>query len=218
MRAFGILITVAALAGCAPSVPDSSRQGVGFESYGPGEQTAQDTGTAASIAPSINERAISDEALQQGGELPTGGKTAGAPSPRVRLNNPGISDEQDFGAVSSRESIESDKARLEAQRRAYQVIQPTALPQRPKTGEVSIVQYALSTTNRVGQSLYRRAGLGAQSRFQRNCAKFASPDLAQEAFLKAGGPEKDRKGLDPDGDGFACYWDPTPFRLAVGRN
>jgi len=21
-------------------------------------------------------------------------------------------------------------------------------------------------------------------------------------------------GLDPDGDGFACSWDPTPFRLA----
>jgi hypothetical protein len=32
--------------------------------------------------------------------------------------------------------------------------------------------------------------------------------------LSNGGPERDRLGLDPDGDGFACYWDPTPFRLA----
>ena len=26
--------------------------------------------------------------------------------------------------------------------------------------------------------------------------------------------ERDRMGLDPDGDGFACAWDPAPFRLA----
>ena len=34
-----------------------------------------------------------------------------------------------------------------------------------------------------------------------------------KAFLEAGGPKRDRKGLDPDGDGFACAWDPRPFRL-----
>ncbi|CAN0586593.1 unnamed protein product, partial [Ectocarpus sp. 12 AP-2014] len=40
-------------------------------------------------------------------------------------------------------------------------------------------------------------------------------DQAQIAFLEAGGPEKDRNGMDPDGDGFACNWDPTPFRRAA---
>jgi hypothetical protein len=31
----------------------------------------------------------------------------------------------------------------------------------------------------------------------------------------AGGPRRDPLGLDPDGDGFACAWDPTPFRTAL---
>ena len=42
-----------------------------------------------------------------------------------------------------------------------------------------------------------------------------SSDLAQKAFLSRGGPERDILLLDPDGDGFACKWDPRPFRLAV---
>ena len=39
-------------------------------------------------------------------------------------------------------------------------------------------------------------------------------DLAQIEFLERGGPARDRLGLDPDGDGYACAWDPTPFRKA----
>jgi len=133
----------------------------------------------------------------------------------VHLNNPGISDEQDFSAVSSRESIESDRERLAAQGQAYQVVQPKALPQRSGSKDPSIVEFALATSNAVGQSLYRRSGLAAESRFVRNCAKYTSSDVAQIDFLASGGPERDRKGLDPDGDGFACYWDPAPFRQAV---
>jgi hypothetical protein len=33
--------------------------------------------------------------------------------------------------------------------------------------------------------------------------------------LANGGPERDKEGLDPDGDGFACGWDPRPFRSAL---
>ena len=134
----------------------------------------------------------------------------------MTTNNPGISDEQDFSAVSSRESIESDAARLAAQREQYQVIEPTAVPSRSGAGGPNIVEYALSTSNVPGQAIYRRSALRL-SDYNRNCVKYASSDLAQEAFLKAGGPEKDRLNLDPDGDGFACQWDPTPFRTALGR-
>lgn len=56
-----------------------------------------------------------------------------------------------------------------------------------------------------------------QAKAQRNCAGYASPDQAQIDFLANGGPQRDRKGLDPDGDGFACGWDPSPFRSAVGN-
>ena len=52
---------------------------------------------------------------------------------------------------------------------------------------------------------------------QRNCADYRTPDEAQRDFLTRGGPERDSRGLDPDGDGFACGWDPAPFRAAVGR-
>ncbi len=132
------------------------------------------------------------------------------------VNNPAISDEQSFAAVSSRETIESDAERLARQRAAYQVIEPEAVPQRTGRSGPNIVQFALSTSNAVGERIYSRRGLFAERRFRAACAKFASPDLAQEAFLRAGGPETDRLGVDPDGDGFACGWNPAPFRAAKG--
>jgi len=125
-----------------------------------------------------------------------------------------ISDEQDFDAVSSRQTIESDAARLQANRAQYAVIEPTNLPNRQ--GNVpNIVEYALQTDNPVGVQLYKRFGIRAEDRFLRNCAQYKSPSMAQQDFLARGGPVRDRKGLDPDGDGYACAWDPRPFRLAA---
>ncbi|MDZ4134073.1 MAG: hypothetical protein U1D06_00550, partial [Paracoccaceae bacterium] len=54
-----------------------------------------------------------------------------------------ISDEQDFSAVASRETIASDAERLARNRAQYQVIQPGALPQRSGSAEPNIVQFAL---------------------------------------------------------------------------
>lgn len=125
--------------------------------------------------------------------------------------NATISDEQDFAAVSERETIESDAERLARNREQYTVIQPTAVPERTETGP-NIVQYALSTTHNPGTRMYSRSSLRFTDPMA-VCARYASPDLAQQAFLEAGGPERDRRGLDPDGDGFACAWDPRPFRL-----
>ena len=88
------------------------------------------------------------------------------------------------------------------------------MPDRPGDTGPNIVAYALRTTNSVGQQVYKRSPVNAQSRYDRACAQYTSPDLAQEAFLEMGGPENDRKGMDPDGDGFACLWDPAPFRIA----
>ncbi|WP_245866651.1 hypothetical protein [Oceaniglobus roseus] len=151
--------------------------------------------------------------------LPPAEPVSGAPLSATQPvgNNPGISDEQDFSAVSSRESIESDRARIENNRENYRVVQPTALPSRPAESDPNIVAYALSTTNRVGQPVYSRSSRNADSKFQRACAGYGSSDRAQEDFLKNGGPQKDNLGVDPDGDGFACYWDPSPFR-SVANN
>ena len=125
----------------------------------------------------------------------------------------GVSDEQDFNAVKGRETIASDKQRIECNREQYVVVQPGALPVRSANAGPNIAAFALATTNPPGMKMYNRPPFYFTSP-EKACAKFDSPDLAQQAFLAAGGPERDRKALDPDGDGFACSWDPRPFRNA----
>ena len=88
-------------------------------------------------------------------------------------------------------------------------------PDLHETADISLaVEYAVATSNAVGEQLYRRSKLRGD-RFLKNCSKYSSTDLAQVAFLERGGPRRDPMGIDPDGDGFACYWDPTPYRLAA---
>lgn len=211
MRKRLLVLSLFALAACAPEVPDSAA-GVGFDDYN--DFQAQRYSREQQLAGSVSDpsgTAISDETVAGGVAVPT---LTAATAPR---DTSGISDEQDFDAVASRETIESDRARLERQAAAYEVIEPTPVPERPRNSGPSVVEFALSTNNAVGQRVYNRSGFNSASRFERNCAKYPSSDLAQEDFLKSGGPQRDGKGLDPDGDGFACYWDPTPFRLAVGN-
>ena len=130
----------------------------------------------------------------------------------VDVNNPGISDEQDFEAVAGRETIESDAERLARQRAAYEVIQPEALPN--DSGQIpNIVAYALSTTNAVGQQIYARSG-GSETRTQRNCASYGSPGQAQEAFLAAAARNGTGRGSIPTATALPVRWDPTPFRAA----
>lgn len=150
-------------------------------------------------------------------ERPRGGAPAGIKEESgemAALNNPGISDEQDFNAVSSRETIESDKERIAKNRAEYVVVQPKDLPQRPGDTGPNIVEFALATTHAPGVQMYKRSGLGIRSA-NSACAKYSSPDQAQQDFLAKGGPDRDRMGVDPDGDGFACAWDPRPFRTAL---
>ncbi|TCL08613.1 hypothetical protein BXY66_0651 [Shimia isoporae] len=138
------------------------------------------------------------------------------PAPTV-FSNPGISDENSFDAVEDRRSIEDDAARRERNKAQYTVVETTAVPTRSGNAGPNIVAYALSTKNPVGVKQYNRLNLKSAAQLQAACDKYPSPDLAQMAFLEKGGPKKDRLGLDPDGDGFACDWDPTPFRSVSGN-
>ncbi len=135
-------------------------------------------------------------------------------SAAASVDTTSLSDENDFKAVAARQSIESDAKRLAERRAKYIVIEPTDLPVRPGTNEISIIEYALRTTNPVGVEIYRRSGLYNEELYLRSCNFYASPSEAQQVFLKRNGPKMDWLGIDPDGDGFACSWDPTPFRLA----
>jgi hypothetical protein len=89
------------------------------------------------------------------------------------------------------------------------VVQPGPLPNQVQG--VNIALFAQQTTNAVGEARYSR-GAGARVAGVGNCGRFRDADAAQRAFLAGGGPERDRYGIDPDGDGFACRWDPTPYR------
>lgn len=216
MRKVSPMLAVLVLAACSPEIPDSAA-GVGFDSYD--SYSAQ---REQALAAEMTVRPLEDSPQDQAGvsaqaaagSVPLTALDVQAIAP-VDVNNPAISDEQSFSAVSARESIESDRARLEAQREQYTFVSPEPLPERVGDSGPNIVQYALGADNALGEARFRRLGVGSQMRMLRNCARYASSDLAQQAFLAAGGPQRDKLGLDPDGDGFACYWDPTPFRAAV---
>lgn len=141
----------------------------------------------------------------------------GTPAPETVVNSGGLSAENDFAAVSGQRSIQGDAALIAGNQAQYQVIEPTAVPTRTDTSQPNVVGYALSTSHPPGTRLYSRSGINLNSKAERNCGRFASADLAQIEFLSTGGPERDRAGLDPDGDGYACGWDPTPFRRAVSN-
>ena len=222
--------TLLAIAGCTSQVPNSA-QGVGFDDYDryqqrrdavlegraatgaivpPPQVSGAPLSATGSVTGPLDQAAL--EARQANSGIDPVNASPSNPAPQVVENAAGISGENDFSAVSEQRSIESDAALIAQNRARYQVIEPEALPTRPGTNAPNIVAYALQTTNPKGASLYRRSGFASENRHQRNCAGFASADLAQEAFLANGGPERDRQTLDPDGDGFACTWDPAPFR------
>lgn len=230
MRFLILGLAAASLAACATTVPDSGANvpdpgaGVGFGNYDDYQtrRDAQLNGTAGPIpaAPPVQSGTLDANNAQAAAAANSGDAPLQAnpnnPPPPVVANARGISGENDFSAVSRTRDIASDAALIQRNRAQYTVIQPEALPNRPGTDRPNIVEYALRTTNPVGTPLYKRSTLNSQSRHQRACASYASADLAQEDFLAIGGPERDRKVLDPDGDGFACGWNPGPFRAVRG--
>lgn len=255
MRLLVALICGAALAGCAPPVPDSGTRGESYNDYlqrreaelrggagygtlivpptAPAEARLDDAPRTAALdpdaAPLTQEPRARGDAPRtiapQAGELAAAGIGTGsgtgavgaAAVPAADPNNPIISDEQNFDAVAARETIESDRERLERLRSQYEVVQPSALPTREGPSGPNIVEFALSTTNRVGEQVHTRSNPLRWSASERNCLEFPSPDLAQIEFLSRGGPRRDPRNLDPDGDGFACSWNPAPFRAAFQR-
>jgi len=243
MRASLVVLVLAGLAACSPQVPESGVGFQDYNTYlRSREFRATQPVAVAPVAPrpvapitgfSPGAAAAAIDRADGVGAAPlpvVPAQTAFAPvigtGDRARGNAPAgirveagevagtISDEQDFEAVSARETIESDAARIESNRAQFVVIQPGALPVRPGETGPNIVAYALATNNAPGVALYQRSRFRAGNA-QAACAKYGSPDIAQEAFLAAGGPDRDRRGLDPDGDGFACSWDPRPFRTAL---
>lgn len=127
------------------------------------------------------------------------------------LGNASISDEQNFEAVSSRETIESDAERRKRQSAKYILIKPVEVPVRPRIRHLTPIQFAVSTKHPVGKRMYTRLNVSIGN-VTKPCSKYQSDELAQFVFLKSGGPTFDSRGVDPDGDGYACDWDPAVYR------
>ena len=238
--AAGAVLSAVLLAACTPSSPSTSGAGVGFQDYNSYIRGAQPAPAPAVLPPATAPSAGFDPAAAAAAidrasgtvppttavasptpglitdDRPRGGAPAGIQEEpgEVAHNNTGISDEQDFNAVAARETIESDAERIARNRAEYVVVQPKDLPQRPGDTGPNIVEFALATTHAPGVQMYKRSTIGMRDP-NAACARFASPDLAQQEFLSKGGPDRDRMGVDPDGDGFACSWDPRPFRTAL---
>lgn len=241
----GILIaaTLIGLAACTPTVVPTER-GVGFDDFSDFElerarREAALTAPRATIVPpprvtgiaptpqpgqtqGIPSSELAQAGIGQAGSPATNpirprglDASPSNPAPASVNSSTDLSDEQSFDAVTGRETIESDAERRAAQAAARLQVEPTAVPDRPANTGPNIVEYALNAPNVRGQEWYSRSLLSGEGRFRRNCATYATPDDAQRDFLARGGPERDRRGIDPDGDGFACGWDPAPFIQAV---
>lgn len=231
MRSLFAVLVVTGVAACSAPVPDSGA-GVGFDDYDTyltqkqardAELRAQRSGqttVAPKPATTPEQQTASDAvaAVRNSSGQPARGESVptGIQNTSPNSNNPTISDEQDFQAVSGRQSIESDAERRRAQSAQYQVIAPKAVPTRPGGGAQTPVEFALQTSHPVGQKVYRRSVFSA-SKAAKACSAYRSVELAQDAFLKAGGPQKDKLGVDPDGDGYACGWNPAKYRSVVNK-
>jgi hypothetical protein len=201
MRLFSALVC-GALAACSSggvTVPDAQ---VLYEVTPPPMGSASTTG-----GDPFTQRI--ESALGEGG-TPVAGTTLAQPLPqagtpidddRLNLMQWTLEQQRIDAAVAERELAEA--------RSQLVVVQPGPLPNRVQG--VNIALYAKQTTHPVGERRYDR-GMGAQVTGLGNCGRFRDEDAAQRAFLAGGGPERDRYGIDPDGDGFACRWDPTPYR------
>lgn len=203
MRAL-TLLAICALSACSSSVPNDvivyEVPPPGFDVPPPEYTVPPSTGTASSFGGGAT----------QTGTLGTAPGAAMAPAAVGGSVTP-IGDDRLNLAEYSLEQQKIDAAAAErelaAARSQLVVVQPTNVPQAGSGPNIAL--YAQQTTNVVGERIYPRS---RGSRISSSCGRYANADDAQRAFLAAGGPTSDSQNLDPDGDGFACKWDPAPYR------
>ncbi|GLQ34884.1 hypothetical protein GCM10007939_11670 [Amylibacter marinus] len=82
-----------------------------------------------------------------------------------------------------------------------------ATPIQKRDSGIDLLAYGRSQSHLVGTPKYARSA----NKYKNggHCGQYSLPEIAQIAFLDAGGPRKDTLLLDRDGDGFACAWVPN---------
>lgn len=220
---FGVVgLAVAVLSACGGPVPGSGfNAGSGeYAQHMRAQTNAPRAQTAGGPQPfpgqvstgQTGQRSIGQEAVAavRGGQMQGSAGSFpdqfAAAAPQSSNVNPDQFTPRPFGTSVPDQLVERDFVPM-VQVSDMELTQPGGVP--------NLFTYALSSRHAVGQQQFNRTSPFRWRRSEAACAAFGSQDLAQEAFLAAGGPERDPNHLDPDGDGFACRWDPTPFRQAA---
>lgn len=223
LRALGCAAALLALAACGTGpAPNDVAEGVGFSDYeayqarraelasppAPGApvRTAQTALPPADVAsePFATERFDTVAAGQTW--VPVAPATGGTPTRAAQT---------DVASLASAAIAEAERGTAEpglppVAASGDDFVAPP-LPEGMAVLGANVVAFALSTGNAVGERVHARFPLRL-GRPEVRCRDFRTTDLAQDWFLTNDGPERDRAGLDPDGDGFACNWDPERYR------
>ena len=107
------------------------------------------------------------------------------------------------------EKAQAEKFHLEAQQKRI-IIDPQPTSEPNEKSEINVALYGRLTSNKVGEQIYTR--IKTKRKKTDPCRRFVAADDAQRFFLEHSGPQKDLWNLDPDGDGFACHWNPELYR------
>lgn len=194
------MLACAALAGCASGAVTVPSDSVITEVPAAGNASTYGGGDfTGTISNALDEDGQPAQVALAGSA--DGGRAGALNQDRINLMQWTLAQQKIDAAIAERE--------LASARDQLVVVQPGPLPNR--VDGVNIALFAKQTSNAVGDSRYPRTA-AARMTGVGNCGRFRDPDAAQRAFLAGGGPEQDRYGIDPDGDGFACRWDPAPYR------
>jgi hypothetical protein len=218
LRAIGCAAALMALAACGTgTAPSDVSEGVGFSDYQ--AYQARRAALAAPPAPQAPPRQAqtalppADVAAQP--FAPVTGSQAWVPVAPEAGGTPTRAAQTDVASLASAAIAEAETAAGGAglppvAAPADDFVAPP-LPEGMVVLGANVVAFALSTDNAVGERVHARFPLRLGQPEVR-CQDFRTTDLAQDWFLTNDGPERDRAGLDPDGDGFACNWDPERYR------
>lgn len=96
------------------------------------------------------------------------------------------------------------------------VTRPAAVvTQGPYRGSTPVLaQYAATVDHAPGTRVWPRRNADPVKALE-ICTTYATADAAQIGYLSRGGPSADPLGIDPDGDGYVCGWDPATWQPRI---
>jgi hypothetical protein len=223
VRRAGCAIAMLALAACGTGpAPSDVAQGVGFQDYQDYQARRTALRTPPPVAPQTALPPADVVAEPFAPEAPLRTQWADVGTSPVRAGSVDVA-RIAAGAIAEADGTLPAPAQTSAQTSAQTPPQQIAMspsgddfvaPPLPAGMSVlgaNVVAFALSTDHGVGERVYPRFPLRL-GRPEVRCSDFRTTDLAQDWFLTNEGPDRDRAGLDPDGDGFACNWTPDRYR------